>query len=209
MEFLRVYWPALIGLSVVLLAATLLLPGPGRPPFRERNRDGAFLLALTGVLVLIVAGSQAALHRTAREFATFREGSVRDAESVRAESREWSLRYSFAEAERDSLRRTLETAEEGRSTIRLRGRVVDRATGEAVPGARVRVVRHDPSKHAKDRVLADSLRCGADGAFELEAPSLGPRGVYRVDASAEGFAAADAWVGAADAAEPVVIRLRS
>ncbi|MFH1278845.1 MAG: carboxypeptidase-like regulatory domain-containing protein [Candidatus Eisenbacteria bacterium] len=208
MDWIRVYWPALIGVLVVILALVVLLSGgAARKSFRERNRDGIFLLALFGILLLLLAGSGAALRRSVGELQTLRESATRESEDLRRQSQEWSLRFSLVQAERDSLRNRREREEEDGEAVRLEGRVVREEGSAPVPDARVRVLRRDPTKHVKDRILVESLALEPDGRFSLEVPRLGERGVYRIEAFADGFETATLWVAPPDAGKPVEIRL--
>lgn len=209
MDWIRVYWPALIGVLVVLLALLMLLPGgSGRKSFRERNRDGTFLLALFGILLILLAGSGAALRRSLAELGTTRESAARESETLRKESQEWSLRFALVSAERDSLRNRKEREEEDRETIRLDGRVIEEEGGTPLKDTLLRILRRDPTKQTKDRLLADSLGTGPDGRFSLDLPRLGERGAYRIDASAAGYRTSTLWVAPPDAGKPIEIRLR-
>ncbi len=209
MDWIRTYWPTLLGVLLCLyfLLIAFRREGGGEAVsrwrlFRERNREGAFFAGILILFLLLLVGAQLGMRRTAGEYARFEERTGSWGESIRAENQEWSIRYRRLEVERDSLRSALERIEEMEDAFRLEGEVVDEATGRPIPSAQIAVFRYDPDRKVRNRLVAREISCDERGRFSVQSTRPGPAGSIRLEIRADGYPPSEKWIPSAELESP-------
>ncbi len=203
MEIIRNNWPVLLATALVITYLTVVFGRKGAglsrfEVFRTRNQDGPLSIAVLAIMLLILAGGQLMLGRTAEELSLLAEESESDLKRLRGTNQEWSLKFRSLSTSHDSLQLAMELDRELRNTIPLEGTILDGATLEAIEGARITLARHDPSMMNRVRVIAEDVVSDGRGRFRILVPALGPRGPIRAEIQAEGYSAEQRWLTEAD-----------
>ncbi len=212
MEFLRTWWPTVLGIAVVLYYLTTVLRHRGATfsrleLFRRRNEDGLFTLFVFAILIALVFGAQLTQWRSVQALRAIRTDGSNEIAGLRKNSQVWSLKHRVALASLDSLRLAQELADELQGQRPISGVIRHGGTGDVIDGATITLARHDHTLHSKVRIVADRVKCDEEGRFQVLAPALGPNGRLRAVVTADGFRAEEFWLDKGAFTEPLSVEL--
>ncbi|MBN1825760.1 MAG: carboxypeptidase regulatory-like domain-containing protein [Candidatus Eisenbacteria bacterium] len=212
MDFLRVYWPSLIGLLLVLLHLGVLLGRSGGRTTEGRGSDHGdrvFSILVSLLLLILLSGAQVANRNAFRALAERERRSDGAEEALQRANQEWSLRLARAEGERDSLHAALDAIEEGaREKFHFEGLVLNEEDGGPIRGARISLFRRAGGRTGRERAVARDLLTDGEGRFRAEISRLRSGEALRLEVTAAGFAPAKEWVPPSLPEGPVTIRMR-